>query len=165
MTKIVGLFEWTDDGTLRPAKQIRRRMDDVMVVGQTYVVEAKEYDPTPRSSRAHRRNFAELTRLWHNLPEEYARDYPTAEHFRKKLLISEGYYTVKDYAARDNDAALTIAAFVRLMDEYAVVVVSDDVVRVYTAKSQAETAMDKKEFYASMDAIISAAEQMIGIER
>lgn len=163
--KTVGLFTWSDDEVLVPAKNIRRRMAEVMVVGQTYRVEAAEYDPTPRSLRAHRRNFAELYRLYHNLPEDLMREYPTKEHFRAKLLIKEGYCTHADYPAKDAETAALLAAFIRLLDDYAVVVVSDDVVRVYRAKSQAEDAMDKKTFYESMDAIILAAEQLVGTER
>ena len=57
-----------------------------------------------------------------------------------------------------------MAAFVRPMDEHAVVLISEAVVSVYTAQSQSFRAMGKERFQASKDAVLEALADMIGVE-
>lgn len=159
MTEVLVLCQWTDDGVFEPVKNARRRMDDLLAVGETYLVSAREY--RPRSRNSHKHFFASLTEIWHTLPEGVAEQYPTAEHLRKKLLIKEGFAKVKDYVADTVTAAASIAAFCETLDEYAVVTVSGRVVRVFTAMSQAEDFMDNAAFQASKSAVLAAANELL----
>ena len=58
-----------------------------------------------------------------------------------------------------------MAAFVKPMDEFAIVTVSEAVVNVWTAKSQSVKAMGKKDFQASKDAVMAILAEMIGTAR
>ena len=60
--------------------------------------------------------------------------------------------------------ALRLAAFIRPMDEYAVVSASEAVVTVWTAQSQSLRAMGKERFKASKDAVLAAIETMLDLE-
>lgn len=159
MTEVVALCQWTDDEVFKPADNIRRRMASLLVVGETYLVNAKEH--RPRSRNSHKHFFATLNDIWHTLPEGVAEQYPSAEHFRKKLLIQCGFHKVKDYVADTAAAAASIAAFCETLDEYAVVVVEGPVVRVFTAMSQAEDFMDNGAFQASKTAVLDAANALL----
>jgi hypothetical protein len=60
--------------------------------------------------------------------------------------------------------AQRVAAFIKPMDEYAVVLAQEATVTVYTAKSQSMRAMGKEAFQASKDAVLGVLADMIGVE-
>ena len=115
--------------------------------------------------RSHRFYFASVNEAWKNLPEDMAERYPTSDHLRKWALIKAGYRDERSIVASSKAEALRIAAFIRPMDEYAVVVVREAVVRVYTAKSQSTRAMGKAEFGASKEKVLDILSAMIGTSR
>jgi hypothetical protein len=73
-------------------------------------------------------------------------EFPTAEVLRKKMLIRAGYADERSIVCASKAEAQRVAAFVKPMDEYAVVTVREAVVRVYTAQSQSIKAMGAKPF-------------------
>lgn len=137
-----------------------RLADKHYVVGQKYRLVVEE----ERSEATHRHEFAWLREAWKNLPEDLAMEYPTAEHLRKRALIEAGYYDETIVDAGSKAAALRIAAFIRPMDDFAVVFVRDCFVIKRTAKSQSRRAMDKKTFQASKQAIMDIVAAMIGTD-
>ena len=149
-------FDWTDEGVMRP--KVPRLADKHFVVGLEYMLVPHE----DRSMRSHRFYFASVNEAWKNLPEDMAERYPTADHLRKWALIKAGYRDERSIVASSKAEALRIAAFIRPMDEYAVVVVREAVVRVYTAKSQSTRAMGKTEFGASKEKVLDILSAMIG---
>lgn len=159
MSKTVLLAQWTDEGAFRPADNIRRRLDAVLTVGAVYRLEAEEYQP--RNANTHKHFFATLNDIWHSLPEGIAENYPAVEHLRKKLLVRCGFYHERTFAATSPENAAAVAALAEALDEYAVVVVADDVVRVFTAKSQATDYMDATEFRDAKRAVLAAAEALL----
>ncbi len=134
--------------------------DKHYVVGMNYLlVEHHE-----RSEVSHRHFFATVNELWQSIPDHLAGEYPTAEHLRKKMLINTGFCDERDIVLNTKADALRVAALSRELDEYAVVVVRDHVVRVYRAKSQSTKAMGKADFQASKTAVLDAIHALLGID-
>lgn len=137
-----------------------RRCDSQFVIGEVYRMAPVE----ERSMRSHNHYFSCIAEAWKNLPEQY-QDAPWAqspEHFRKYLLIKAGYHDSRSIVAASKAEAQRIAAFVKPIDEFAVVVVSEATVTIYTAQSQAIKAMGKKVFGESKNAVLDLAAEMIG---
>lgn len=126
--------------------------------GEVYSLEVRE----ERSGASHNHYFASIHTGWYNLPENMDGRFPTPKHLRKWLLIRAGYHDERSIVAPSKAAAHRIAAFIRPMDDFAVVVVSEATVTVYTAKSQSVRAMGKADFAASKDAVLGLLADMIG---
>lgn len=117
-----------------------------------------------RSSASHRHYFACVNEAWKNLPEDKASEYPTAEHLRKRALIKAGFATMTDYVCSTKAEAVRWAQNLRReADEYAVVLVSDSVVRVLKAQSQSQKAMGKERFQESKEKTLLMISEMIGV--
>jgi phage gp36-like protein len=132
--------------------------DKHFAVGEVYPLEVHE----ARSDPSHRHLFAVINEAWQNLPEAQARRFASAEHLRKWALIRAGYYDERSIVCADEDEAQRIAAFVRPLDDYAIVVVRGCVVAVYTAKSQSARAMGRQDFQRSKDAVLDIIAGLIG---
>lgn len=115
-----------------------------------------------RSDATHRHEFAFLREAWLNLPEHLADEFPTAEHFRKRLLIDCGFYHETQIDVGTLAGALRVAAYAQAEDGFAKVVTRGGLVVVRKAKSQSRARMDKAEFQASKEAILQAAANLIG---
>lgn len=115
-----------------------------------------------RSANSHSHFFAALNEAWQNLPEALAEQFPTVEHLRKYALIKAGFYDEKSLVCSSKAEAQRLAAFVKPMDGYAVVTVSEAVVRVFTAKSQSKRAMGAKDFQDSKQKVLDLVSAMIG---
>ena len=135
-----------------------RLADRYYVVGQKYRLVPHE----DRSMRSHRYYFASINEAWKNLPEDLAERFPTSEHLRKFALIKAGFRDERSIVAASKAEAQRVAAFVRPIDEYAVVAVREAVVTIYTAKSQSTRAMGKKVFRESADRVLDIVSAMIG---
>ncbi len=142
-----------------PQRRFSRICDRAFVIGQEYPMIVHE----ARSAASHSHYFACLAECWKNLPDHEAERFPTVEALRKFALIKCGYADERSIVAASKAEALRVAAFVRPMDEYAVVLVSECVVKVFTAQSQSMRAMGKKAFAASKDAVLAYAASLIGV--
>lgn len=154
------IYSW-DGETMVPLPRFHKRCDEVFVVGETYTLVPHE----ERSGVSHRHYFACVKSAWDNLPELEAERFPTPDHLRKFALIKAGYRDERTFVAASKAEAVRLAAFMRPMDQYAVVIVSNAVVTVYTAKSQSMKAMGKKEFQRSKEAVLDVLANMIEVER
>jgi hypothetical protein len=151
--------QW-DGEAFRPIGRGRRDADRYFVIGERYtLVEEKQ-----RSGASHRHYFASVNEAWTNLPEHVAGRFPTADHLRKYALIMTGFRDERTIVASSRAEAHRLAAFVRPMDEYAVVTVDGALVRVLTAKTQSMRAMDRATFQASKDAVLGYLAEMIGVD-
>lgn len=150
-------FEWTDDGVMRPLRP--RIADDIYVVGQKYWLEVWE----PRSANSHRHYFAALAEAWKNLPEDQAERFPTVESLRKWALVQSGYRDEQTHVCGSAAEAQRLRVLVRRLDELAVVIVRENVVTIYTAKSQSMRAMDRQEFQKSKDDVLGVVSNLIGV--
>lgn len=149
-------FEW--DGTamhpLRP-----RVADAEFVIGQKYLLEEIQ----DRSMNSHRFYFVALTESWRNLREDQADRFPTVESLRKHALIQTGWRDERTLVAGSKQGAQKLAAFIKPLDEHAVIVVRDFVVRVWTARSQSMKAMGKQDFQRSKDDVLAFVSDMVGV--
>ena len=116
-----------------------------------------------RSANSHSHYFAALNEAWGNLPDAMAERFPTVEHLRKYALIQCGFRDERSIACASKAEALRIAAFIKPMDGYAVVIVREAVVMVYTAKSQSMKAMGKADFQDSKQKVLDIVSDLIGV--
>ena len=152
-------FQW-DGEAMVPANRFWAGVcDKQFVVGERYTL-AEHHE---RSGNSHRHYFAEVKTAWDNLPEDQAERFPTPEHLRAYALIKTGWHDKADFVASSKAEALRMAAFLRPIDEYSIVLVKDNIVSRFTAKSQAYRAMNKKDFQASKDAVLDYVSGLCGI--
>lgn len=149
-------FRWSGSAMepLRP-----RAADRAYVIGEVYTLETVEQ----RSGPQHRFYFAALAEAWRNLPDDLAEEYPDAETLRKKALIRTGFHDQRSIVCASKAEARRVAAFVKPMDRYAVVLVSEAVVRVYTARSQSVRAMGREQFAGSVEKVLEFCASLIGV--
>ena len=137
-----------------------RLADKHFTAGESYPLIVHE----PRSHASHNHYFAVVADAHLNLPEDLAERLPTPEHLRKYALIRAGYRDERSISCASKAEALRVAAFVKPMDEFAVVTVVEAVVTVYTAKSQSLRAMGARIFAESKEAVLAVLAGLIGID-
>jgi hypothetical protein len=115
-----------------------------------------------RSHAKHRAFFASLAEAWASLRSD---EFPTVEHLRKFALIRSGWYDERFIACDSPEMAARVAAFIRPMDEFHVVMVDGSVVRQWTAKSQSYKAMGRDAFNKSMDDVLGFVAGLLGVDR
>ncbi len=153
------VYQWSGEEMV-PLKRFHNLVNGQFVVGETYMLAEIE----ERSVRSHQHYFASINEAWRNLPEHLAERFPSAEHLRKWALIKTGYRDERSTVCASKAEALRVAAFIRPIDDYAVVVVRDAVVIHWTAKSQKLRAMGAKTFQASKDAVLNEISNLIGVD-
>lgn len=153
------IMKW-DGETLAPASEYwAARANRDYVVGEVYKI-TEHHD---RSQVTHNHYFASIANAWITLPDELLAEYPSTEHLRKKILVKCGYADERSIVCANKAEALRMAAFVKPMDEYAVVTAREAVVRVYTAQSQSQKAMGKQAFQESKQAVLEAIDKLLGV--
>jgi hypothetical protein len=152
-------YQW-DGEVMRPMRHYLPRCHKQYVVGETYPLIPHE----DRSTNSHNHFFAAVHEAWKNLPERLTPRFPTSEHLRKWALIKSGYADERSIACATADEALKIAAFIKPMDDFAVVVVADATIKVFTAKSQSARAMGKEDFQGSKQAVLDTVAHLIGVD-
>lgn len=150
------IFTW-DGESMVPLKRFERLADKEFVVGEAYPLVVQE----ARSQASHNQYFAALHDLWLNLPEEIAEEFPTEDHLRKFALIKAGFCDKREAVFTTQADAERAAALVKPADDYAILEVCGQVLRVYTAKSQSMRAMGKADFQASKTAVLETVEAMV----
>lgn len=152
-------FQW-DGEAMRIRPSFQKRADELFCVGETYTLEVLE----ERSAASHRHYFAAVNEAWANLPEHLSEQYPTAEHLRKGALIRAGYRDERSIVCASRAEALRVAGFIKPLDSYALVTVTEAVVRVFTAQSQSQKAMGKDLFLKSKADVLETLADMIGVQ-
>ncbi|PWL17648.1 hypothetical protein DKP76_11655 [Falsochrobactrum shanghaiense] len=153
-------MSWDGEAMVPTSPYWASRADRQFVVGETY----KLVEHHDRSEASHNHYFASIANAWNTLPDHLLADYPTAEHLRKKMLVKCGYADERSIVCASKAEADRIAAFIKPMDEYAVVIHREAVVKVFTAQSQSMKAMGKREFQESKEAVLAAIDKLLGVE-
>lgn len=152
-------YRWTGDSfEILPRHQ--KHADRDFIIGEVYALEQVH----ERSAKSHAQYFVALNTGWLNLPEAMAESFPSAEHLRKHCLIKSGFFDKRSIQCSSKAEALRLAAFIKPMDEYAIVTVTGSLVTVYTAQSQSYKAMGKEAFQQSKQAVLDTIADMIGVE-
>jgi len=152
-------FKW-QDGVMTPLRRFAKACAQEFVEGQFYTL-VTEYE---RSQVSHNHFFASVHEAWINLPEDIGEDFKSEDHFRKWVLIKAGYYDLEQVLFTTNDDARNAAALVRKKDSYAIVAVTENIVSVFTAKSQSKRAMKGKEFQACKEKCFTVMSKLIGTD-
>jgi hypothetical protein len=150
---------WTGTGFDVLRRDVKRA-DAELVIGERYAVEIEE----ERSAASHRHYFATVRELWLNLPERLTDEFPSSEALRKRALILAGYRDERTLVCQSRAEALRVAAFLRPVDDFAVISVAGATVVMLTAKSQSQRAMGKKVFEESKTAVLDALAKLIGVD-
>lgn len=162
MATVPLLFRYEGEGEFKPATDYwGRRADLSYVVGEVYRLVTFE----ERSQASHNHYFASIQNGFDNLPDAMRDQFPTTEHLRKKLLIRAGYADERSIVCASKAEAHRMAAFIRPIDEYAIVSVREAVVRVFTAQSQSMKAMGAKAFQESKQAVLDQLDDLLGVDR
>lgn len=149
-----------DGESFVPDRRFQRVCDRDYVVGERYRMAPIE----ERSRTSHNHFFACVEEAWKNLPEDLAEQYPNSEKLRKHALIRAGYRDERSIACASKAEAQRVAAFIKPMDDYAIVLVSEAVVTIYTAKSQSLRSMGKRVFQESKEAVLAKLADMVGVQ-
>lgn len=158
------MLRYEGDGEFRaPSAYWAARCDKDFVVGEVYKI-AEHHD---RSKKSHDHFFASVDNAWENLPDELLEEYPSAEHLRKKALIKCGYAMHDDHVCASKQEARKLRLFIRKRDEleYSIIECRENIVRIYTAKSQSVKAMGAKEFQESKQKVLDWLDDLLGVER
>lgn len=160
MSSMPIMMQWDGEAMVPASPYWETHADKQFVMGETYKL-AEHHD---RSGVSHSHYFASITNAWNTLPDDLLTEYPSAEHLRKKMLVKCGYADERSIVCASKADALRLAAFIKPMDEYAVVTAREAVVRVYTAQSQSMKAMGKQEFQQSKQAVLEEIDKLLGVE-
>lgn len=152
------LFEW-DGEAMRPGRRFNALANEHFTVGEVYRMEVQEQ----RSVVSHNHYFATLNDIWLSLPEGYGDRIPSVEHMRKWALIRTGYRDERSIVCASKAEAQRIAAFIKPLDDFSIVVVNEATVSVYSAKSQSLKAMGAKDFQASKEKVLDYCHGLIGV--
>lgn len=136
-----------------------RLADKEYCIGELYRLGVIE----ERSRNTHNHYFALLHEAWSNLPDDLAERFQTEEHLRKYALVKAGYFDERSIVCGSKAEAQRVAAFIKPMDDFAIVTVSEATVRVYTAKSQSKRAMGAKDFQDSKTKVLEIVAALIGV--
>jgi hypothetical protein len=150
------LTAWDGDG-FQILGRMKARADKELVVGQRYVLEALE----ERSEASHGHYFATLTEKWANAPHHVTDRFPTPAHLRKYALIRTGWRDEQTFVCSSKAEAVRMAAFLKPIDEFAVISTNGPVIVRWTAKSQSYRAMGKAEFQRSKDEVLQFVDDLI----
>lgn len=151
-------FTWNGQAMVPTMPGVAKRQ---FVKGESYLLELVG----ERSYKSHAHYFAALHEGWQNLPHHLLSHFPSAEALRKYLLIKCGYHDVRTVGCASPEEARRMAAFIKPLDEYAIVTTEGVIVQVHTAKSQSMKTMKRKEFQKSKHDVLDALGAMIGVDR
>lgn len=132
----------------------------------SYVLEPHE----PASHKERGFYFASIREAHDNIDGETLARYPTPEHLRKWALIKAGWRKENHTVCDTADDALKLAAFLRRLDDQAVVVVRENVVQIFVARSQRignpeDGFMTQDEWKKSKQDVLDILSQQIGVTR
>lgn len=149
-------MQWRD-GAFLPHNSMMDHCYSTFKEGQ--IVTFEVYEEISDKNRSHW--HACVAEAWKNLPEQDER-FPTPESLRKWSLIRGGYCTENSVVCDTPEQAATIAAFMG-NSEGVIIVVRDNVVKRFTAKST--KSMSKDEFQKAKTESLDIIAELIRVKR
>jgi hypothetical protein len=151
-------FMWRD-GVFVPENRIAAYCDEQFGEGEIVTFERHE----ERSIATHNHYFACIQTAWDNLPNAEER-FPTPESLRHWALIRSGHCTENSIACDTPEQAQVVAGFMG-NSEGTIIVVRENIIKKYTAKSQSMQAMNKEEFQRSKVDVLDTIAELIAVTR
>lgn len=121
-------------------------------------------DKKSRSKRSHDHFFARVVECWETMPDDLKERFPNAEYLRKWALVKSGYCNQTTFVLESKDDTKNVITLVRTLDPFSIIIVRDNIVTVYTAKSQSLKDMGAKDFQESKDAIFRVIGELLGTD-
>lgn len=150
-------FRWSGEA-MEPLPRFHNICNAEFTVGEVYRLQVEE----ERSQVSHNHYFATLHEKWLSLPETLVVQFASDEHLRKHALIMCGYRDERSFVCSSKAEALRLAAFLKPVDEYAVISVAECAVIMWTAKSQSRKAMGGKLFQKSKQDVLDFVDALLG---
>jgi len=151
-------FMWRD-GVFVPENRLAAYCDETFGEGEVVTFERHE----ERSTASHNHYFACIQTAWDNLPNAEER-FPTPESLRHWALIRSGHCIENSIACDTAEQAQIVAGFMGNA-EGTIIVVRENVIKKYTAKSQSMKAMNKEEFQRSKVDVLDTIAELIAVTR
>lgn len=155
-----------DGEAFRPLDKFMPEVRRTYATGSLVVIDA-DY---PENMAANRAYHAEIRALWQNLPETLDVHYPRPDHLRKRALIKTGYYTANSVALKTAEEARVVAGIMKPLDEFSVVIVRDNVIRIFRPRSQRlrhndedAVKMDADELRQSRKDVLEFCRKIVGV--
>lgn len=155
------MMRWEGDAMVPASGHWQRECDKRFAVGQTYTLD----EIHARSSATHAHYFAVIKQIWDSLPDHLRPQFGNPEILRKHALIRTGFHTMVQHVAKSAAEAERLAAIIATYDAYQIVQTDGCVVTVYHAMSQDHRHMDKKQFQASKEAVLTWCADLIGADQ
>lgn len=150
---------WRDGAFVPDGARLASYCDEQFGDGE--VVTFERHEEVSQASRGH--YHACINEAWHNIPESDNR-FSSPDALRKWALIRAGYCIVNDVVLDTPEQARTVAAFMG-NSEGTIIVVRENVVRRYTAKSQSKKSMGKDEFQRSKQDTLDVIAELLAVKR
>ena len=150
---------WRDGVFVPEGQRVARYCEEQFGEGEVVTLERNE----ERSMASHRHFFACVSTAWDNLPNAEER-FPTPEALRHWALIRSGHCTENTIVLDTPEQAQTVAGFMG-NSEGTIIVVRNNIVKKYTAKSQSMKAMNKAEFQRSKTDVLDTIAELIAVTR
>jgi len=151
-------MQWRE-GVFLPHNRIVPYCHETFGEGEIVTFERHE----ERSDASHRHYFAAIKTAFDNLPEGETR-FQTPEALRHWALIRSGWHTENHVVCDSPEQARTIAAFMG-NSEGTIIVVKENVIKKYTAKSQSVKAMGKDDFQRSKTDVLDTIAELLAVTR
>lgn len=152
-------FMWRDGVFVPDGNSVTAYCHDTFGEGEIVTFERHE----DRSMATHNHYFACIQTAWDNLPNAEER-FPTPEALRHWALIRSGHCTENTIVLDSPEQAQVVAGFMG-NSEGTIIVVRDNIVKKYTAKSQSMKAMNKQEFARSKQDVLDTIAELIAVTR
>ena len=146
------------NGRLIPAARFMKQCREAFVDGELYIVEVHHH----RDWIGHKAYFGKIGQLYKNWPEQYERQFDSAEHLRAWALIRTGHRVERQYVCASKAEAVRQAAVLRSEKPYTEISVNENVVVVWEALSQHSTAMGAKAFASSSNDVVAFLCDLVG---
>lgn len=150
---------WRDGVFVPDGQRVANYCEEQFGEGELVTLERHE----ERSAASHAHYFASIKTAWDNLPEADNR-FPSPEALRKWALIKNGYCTESSIVADTPEQARIIAGFMGTQ-EGTIIVVRENIVKKFVAKSQSLKAMNKAEFQLSKTVVLDTIAELIAVSR
>lgn len=90
--------------------------------------------------------------------------FPNPTALRKWALTKTEFCDLTTFVLESKDDLPAVIQLVRRLDPYAVIVPRENIISVYTAKSQSKKDMGAKDFQESKDAVFRVISELLGTD-
>ena len=151
-------YRWTGNSWV-PWKRFAATCDKEFAVGEDAWLERSE----ERSQNQHKATFAAINEAWKNLREDDAQRYLTPDRLRKHALIEAGYFTSAHYPCASRAEAVRWCQMLAKRNQDHRIILDGSTIEERIPKSQSYRNMTKREFQASMNAVLDVCAALTGI--